>query len=144
MLLIVILPGGLLQMLAQALGNANYSSIDACLFTANITPGHNDTAATYTGAEANFTGYSRQSIAPGSWSATGYSDPTYTYTGPNISWNSSGPFVTSNNIYGAFLLAHGTSSVLGAERFSFSPVPITSAGQWIVWTPAITGKSLNP
>lgn len=106
------------------------------LYKSNTTPAETDTDATYTAAD--FTGYSDVSMSVGAnWTVSGGHPSQIAY--PQQTFTSSANQATQN-IYGYYVLATTSSTLLWAERFSDGPYPITNNGDNIKVTPQITAN----
>lgn len=104
------------------------------LYRNNITPAETDTQATYT--EATFTGYSSISMsAGGSWAVSGTAPTMIAYAQQTFTSSAN---QTTQQIYGYFVTATTSNTLLWAEKFSDGPYPITNNGDQIKITPQIT------
>ena len=88
------------------------------LYQNDYTPTETSALADFT--EANFTGYSAQTVAATAWnnSVTDGSGTTCA-DAPDISWTNTG--TTSQNIYGYYVTDTANTTLLWAERFSNAP-----------------------
>lgn len=106
------------------------------LYTNNITPSETDINTTYT--EATFTGYSAISMsAGGSWTVSGTSPTMISYAQQTFTSSAN---QTTQQIYGYYVLATTSNTLLWAEKFSDGPYPITNNGDQIKITPQITAN----
>lgn len=101
------------------------------LYQNNITPAEGDTAATYT--EATFSGYASVSLTGASWGAA--SGGTITNTERTFTHNGG---VTSNSIYGYYVVQATSGTLLYAERDAAAPFTIANNGDNIKITPTIS------
>lgn len=124
---------GEVLMLKNIVNNTAPTNLVLKLYQSNTTPAEGDTAATYT--ESNFTGYANVTLTGASWTVgtvAGTSNATYaqqTYT--------SSAAQTTQNVYGYFVTAGPTGTLLWAERFTDGPYPITNNGDAVKVTPYI-------
>lgn len=104
------------------------------LYQNNVTPAETDINTNYT--VASFTGYSDIVMSTGaSWTVSGSAPTQIAY--PQQSFTSSANQATQS-IYGYYVLAQTSNTLLWAERFSDGPYPITNNGDQIRITPQIT------
>lgn len=102
------------------------------LYTNNITPAETDTAATYT--EASGSGYGALTLTGASWgspvegapTSIAYAEQTFTFSG------------ALGNVYGYYMTRSTSGRIALAERFTSAPFNITTSGDQIKITPAIT------
>lgn len=104
------------------------------LFQSNTTPAETDTAGTFT--EADFTGYSAITLTGSSWGAGSAGAPSSITYGSQQTFTCSG--TSSNNIYGYYLTRSVGGELVWAERDAAAPFSITTSGDNIKITPAIT------
>jgi len=102
------------------------------LYKNNITPSDTDTAATYT--EADFTGYSAITLTGASWGAASggtiaYAQQTFTCSG-----------VSSNSIYGYFVIQTTSTVLLYSERDASAPFTVAVSGDAVKVTPTISAN----
>jgi len=122
-----------------------YLAIDTLrvqLFQTNITPSSTTVLATFTagGVEANYSGYTSQSIFIADWTAAA-DDGTGRAFSTNILKifiNTTG--VVGNNIYGYWITDPG-GALLWCERFGSAPIDMLTAGKSFYWLPILTFKS---
>lgn len=112
------------------------------LYQTNITPTSATTLATFTagGVEANYSGYTSQSIFTTDWTPA-IDDGTGRALSTNILkifLNTTG--VVGNNIYGYWITDPG-GNLLWCERFGAAPIDMNSAGKTFYWLPLLTFKS---
>jgi hypothetical protein len=103
------------------------------LYSSNTTPAEGDTAGTYT--EATFSGYSSIALAGASWGAASggtiaYAQQTFTHDGG----------VTSNNIYGYFVIQTTSGTLLYSERDASSPFIMANNADNVKVTPTISAN----
>ena len=104
------------------------------LYQNNYTPAETDTGASFTAA--SFTGYAAVSMSTGaSWTTSGGNPTTMSYTQQTFTCSSTG---TTQQIYGYYVTATTSGTLLWSERFSDGPYPITNTGDNIKITPTIT------
>lgn len=106
------------------------------LFQSNTTPAETDVTATYT--EANFTGYSAITLTGASWGAGSGGAPSSITYGSQQTFTCSG--ASSNSIYGYYVTRSVTGDLVWAERDASAPFSITTSGDNIKITPAITAE----
>lgn len=102
------------------------------LFKSNTTPSETDTAATYT--EADFSGYAAATLTGSSWGSA--SSGTITY-GSQQSFTHNGG-VTSNSIYGYFVVQTTSGILVYAERDASAPFTLSNSGDNVKLTPTIS------
>ena len=104
------------------------------LYQNNYTPAETDTAASYTAA--TFTGYAAISLGTGaSWTISGGNPTQIAYTQQTFTCSTTG---TTQQIYGYYVTATTSGTLLWAEKFTDGPYPITNLGDNIKITPTIT------
>jgi hypothetical protein len=146
MALLVPREGGV-RLLADLLGGGPLEDWLLGLYNAPITPAETDTAATYTAAEATFSGYARKTlaraIAPEAWSTPVAQPPSGNppwsprvqvghsqYGAAPQTWTCG---TTGDTIFGYFILGATSGTLICAERF---PAPRTLAsGDTLSLTP---------
>ena len=106
------------------------------LFRNNHTPGPLTTLADLT--EANFSNYAAQALANPVVAAALDATNRAVITWDNLTFTKNG--VTSNDIFG-YWVVDDAGNLLWAERFSVAPIALTVDGQFIVFTPTLTGMS---
>lgn len=104
------------------------------LFSSNTTPAETDTAGTYT--ESSFTGYSAITLTGASWGAPSEGAPTSITYGSQQTFTCSG--ASSDTIYGYYMTRATSLDLILAERDAAAPFSITTSGETIKITPAIT------
>jgi len=108
------------------------------LYVNDITPSSSDTKSTYTEMSTN--GYAAKTLTAASWTVaqeTGEAEGAYALQ--RFDFTSSGG---SNTVYGYFVVANDTTTLLWSERFT-DPIVIAANGDFIAITPKITGASVN-
>lgn len=103
------------------------------LFQNNITPADTDTAGTYT--ESTFTGYSSINLTGASWNAAASGSISY---GSQQTFTCSG--ASSQNVYGYYVTQVTSGILMWAERDASAPFAITTSGDAVKITPAITAE----
>ncbi len=100
-----------------AFGSLSLGTIQLKLFQNNYTPVDSSVSGNFT--EANFTGYSAKTLTPGTWTTpTIVSGSAKTVYGSTpLTWTCG---VTTNTIYGYYVVSAATGHVLWAERFAVS------------------------
>lgn len=123
---------GDVQLLTDLLGGGNLETWWLCLFKEPILPSEDHTAATYTGVEADFDGYSRHAlmrlIGPDYWNQPAPAEPSgeppwcgrelvghSQYGSAPRSWRCG---EAGNTIYGYFILGARSGKLICAESFA--------------------------
>lgn len=112
--------------------------LNAGLFQDNYTPADGDTLATYTAIEADFDGYTVQTLT--TWiTPILVAGKAFISTLPII-WTPTGS-VTPNDIYGFFVYDFVDNKLLWAGRFAAAPIAVTGPTTPVVYTPSFTLKT---
>jgi hypothetical protein len=113
--------------------------VDYHLFKSDITPTQDDTNSTYSGAEANFTGYASVHVA--GWGASYAVGEHYESDATQISFAVGASPSVTNNIYGYYATPHSGTDVLWAARFDGAPYAMDAAGKTILVDPSLSDLS---
>ena len=104
------------------------------LYKSNTTPAETDTAATYT--EATFSGYAAVTLTGSSWTITPGAPTEAVFAQQTFTLNAD---ISTENIYGYFVVQASSGVLMWAERFSDAPLPMTNNTDNIKVTPKFTG-----
>ncbi len=105
------------------------------LYKNNVTPAETDIHSTYT--VATFTGYADISMSStGSWTVSGTAPTMIAY--PQQTFTCGANLGATEQLYGYYVIATTSNTLLWAERFSDGPYPITNNGDQVKITPQIT------
>jgi len=140
-----VMKDGLLNMLGNAFGRWTRTSYHVHLYQSDITPAAGDVLSSYSGAEADFSGYAAVSVPA-------WNDPTWDGTAKVATITaaaavtftvSASPSVT-NGIYGYYVTRDSDGALMWAQRFDGTlPLAMTNGGDTLTFTPQYTDQSLN-
>lgn len=129
-------------LLEAMVGKVAAATLKLKLYTNNVTPGHTDTAATYTEMGA-VQGYTEKSLTTSGWNAGTAGTGTGTSTSnkasieyPQQTFTADGTGA-AQTVYGYFITDSAGTTLVCAEKFS-TPQTYASSGDAIKITPKIT------